>query len=52
MPGKKYKEMIKKVEAGKNYEPKEALSLIKETSYVNFDATVDEKLYYRIRLVP
>ena len=44
MSGKKYKEMIKKVELGKLYEPKEALNLIKQTSYVNFDATVEVHL--------
>ncbi len=44
MSGKKYKEMIKKVDLGKSYEPKEALDLIKQTSYVNFDATVEVHL--------
>ena len=50
MPGKKYKEMIKKVEIGKLYEPKEALNLIKQTSYVNFDATVE--VHMRMGLDP
>jgi len=50
MPGKKYKEMIKKVEIGKLYEPKEALDLIKQTSYVNFDATVE--VHMRMGLDP
>ena len=44
MSGKKYQEMMKKVEIGKLYEPREALNLIKQTSYVNFDATVEVHL--------
>jgi len=39
--GKKYLEARKKVEREKLYEPKEALSLLKEISYANFDETVE-----------
>lgn len=39
--GKKYKEAAAKVDELKNYSPKEALALVKETSYTKFDATVE-----------
>jgi len=42
--GKKYLESAKKVEKDKFYTPQEAVALVKEVSYVNFDATVEAHL--------
>jgi large subunit ribosomal protein L1 len=42
--GKKYNEARSKVEPGKNYEPTQAIHLVKETSYASFDATVEVHL--------
>lgn len=42
--GKKYLEAVKKVDRDRLYSPKEAVELVKETSYVNFDATVEVHL--------
>ncbi|MCQ2776334.1 MAG: 50S ribosomal protein L1 [Bacilli bacterium] len=39
--GKKYKAVAEKIEAGKIYTIEEACALVKETSTVKFDATVD-----------
>lgn len=39
--GKKYLEALKKVDRTKLYSPQEAIKLVKETSYANFDASVD-----------
>lgn len=39
--GKKYKEAAAKVDELKDYSPKEALTLVKETSFTKFDATVE-----------
>ncbi|MBE0410465.1 MAG: 50S ribosomal protein L1 [Anaerolineales bacterium] len=39
--GKKYLAAAEKVDRNKNYEPREALELVKGTSHVNFDATVE-----------
>ena len=39
--GKKYKSAAEKIDALRAYEPGEAIALAKETSYVNFDATVE-----------
>lgn len=39
--GKKYRAAAEKVDREKNYEPKEAIALVKETSTTNFDATVE-----------
>lgn len=39
--GKKYREAAQRVERQRLYSPLEALRLVKETSYANFDATVD-----------
>ena len=39
--GKKYTAALAKVEAGKVYTLEEAAALVKETSTVKFDATVD-----------
>jgi large subunit ribosomal protein L1 len=39
--GKKYLEAAQKVDRNKLYTPEEALALVKETSFTNFDATVE-----------
>ncbi len=39
--GKKYKEAAAKIDINRNYEPREALALVKETAYAAFDATVE-----------
>jgi len=39
--GKKYLEAAQKVDRTKLYEPEEAVKLVKETSYTNFDATIE-----------
>jgi large subunit ribosomal protein L1 len=39
--GRKYREALEKVDRTRLYSPQEALELVKETSYVDFDATVD-----------
>ena len=39
--GKKYLDAAKKVDSNKLYSVAEAMELVKETSYANFDATVD-----------
>ena len=39
--GKKYLEALKKVDRNRLYSPQEAVQLVKETSYANFDASVD-----------
>ncbi|ARD06417.1 50S ribosomal protein L1 [Lactobacillus amylolyticus] len=39
--GKKYLEAAKKVDSNKLYSVKEAMELVKETSYASFDASVD-----------
>jgi large subunit ribosomal protein L1 len=39
--GKKYQEAEKLVEEGKLYEPREAVSLLKQMNYVKFDPTVE-----------
>jgi large subunit ribosomal protein L1 len=42
--GKKYREVAQKVDRTRLYEPKEAVKLIKETSFTKFDATVEVHL--------
>jgi len=42
--GKKYLEAKSKIDAETTYEPKEALSLVKETSFTKFDGTVEVHL--------
>jgi len=42
--GKKYLEALKKLQPDHMYSPEEASRLVKETSYVNFDATVEVHL--------
>ena len=39
--GKKYLEAVKKIEQNKNYDPRQALALLKEISYTQFDSTVE-----------
>ncbi len=39
--GKKYRLAAEKIDPNKLYSPEEALELVKETSYANFDATVE-----------
>lgn len=39
--GKKYMEAFAKVDREKNYSPQEAIALAKETSFTNFDGTVE-----------
>jgi large subunit ribosomal protein L1 len=48
--GKKYIEAAKLVEDGKSYHPVEAAALVKKTSYVKFDATVE--LHLRMGVDP
>lgn len=48
--GKKYRAAIAKIEENKNYEPLEALALVKETAYSKFDGTVE--LHMRMGLDP
>ncbi len=42
--GKKYKEAAKLVDSLQSYSPEEAVKLVKKTSYVNFDATIEAHL--------
>jgi large subunit ribosomal protein L1 len=42
--GKKYQAARQKIDTTKNYSPQEALALVKETSFTNFDATVEVHL--------
>jgi large subunit ribosomal protein L1 len=39
--GKKYRAVADKIEVGRQYNPEEAVALVKETSYAKFDATVE-----------
>lgn len=48
--GKKYLDVVQKVERMKLYSPQEAVSLAKEVSYVSFDATIE--LHLRMGLDP
>lgn len=48
--GKNYQESAKLVETGRIYSPREALELVKKTSYAKFDATVE--LHLRTGLDP
>jgi large subunit ribosomal protein L1 len=48
--GKKYREALVKVDRERLYSPQEALELVKETSYANFDATVD--VHFRLGVDP
>lgn len=42
--GKKYLEASAKIDSAATYDPREALTLVKETSFTNFDATVEVHL--------
>jgi large subunit ribosomal protein L1 len=48
--GKKYLAALAKVDIDKNYDPREAVKLVKETSYTKFDATVE--VHMRMGLDP
>ncbi len=48
--GKKYLAAAAKVDPQKNYEPREALTLVKETHYASFDGTVE--IHLRMGLDP
>ena len=39
--GKKYRAALEKIDRSRTYEPKEAVSLVKETAYANFDESVE-----------
>jgi large subunit ribosomal protein L1 len=39
--GRKYREAAEKVDETKDYLPQEAVTLVKETAYTNFDATIE-----------
>jgi large subunit ribosomal protein L1 len=44
MAGKKYNDALKLIDQEKNYDPSEAFELVKQTSVVKFDATVEVAL--------
>jgi large subunit ribosomal protein L1 len=48
--GKKYRQALEKIDRHRLYPPQEALELVKETSYVDFDATVDA--HFRLGVDP
>jgi large subunit ribosomal protein L1 len=48
--GQKYREASKKIDRLRLYSPREALELVKETSYVNFDETVET--HFRLSVDP
>jgi len=48
--GKKYREALEKVDRGSFYSPREALELVKEISYANFDETVE--IHFRLGVDP
>lgn len=48
--GKKYQEAFAKVDREEFYSPREALQLVKETSYANFDETVE--IHFRLGIDP
>jgi len=48
--GKKHREALEKVDRMRFYSPQEALELVRETSYTNFDATVDT--HFRLGVDP
>jgi large subunit ribosomal protein L1 len=39
--GKQYRSAVEKIDPGRAYEPREALALVRETSYTKFDGTVE-----------
>ncbi len=48
--GKKYQEALAKVDRERFYTPREALELVKETSYASFDETVE--IHFRLGIDP
>jgi large subunit ribosomal protein L1 len=48
--GKRYQEALAKVDREKFYPPREAVQLVKETSYANFDETVE--IHFRLGIDP
>jgi len=48
--GRKYREAREKIDSAQLYPPLEALELVKETNYVNFDATVET--HFRLGVDP
>src|ERR671938_589392 len=48
--GRKYRAAASKVDQGRQYMPDEAVQLVKETSYTNFDATVEA--HFRLGIDP
>jgi large subunit ribosomal protein L1 len=48
--GRKYREALEKIDRLQLYSPQEALQLVRETSYVDFDATVD--VHFRLGVNP
>jgi large subunit ribosomal protein L1 len=48
--GKKYREALAKVDRERFYSPREALQLVKETSYASFDETVE--IHFRLGIDP
>lgn len=42
--GKKYQDAVKLIDPGKVYDPKEAVALVKKTTFTKFDATVETHL--------
>ncbi len=48
--GKKYLQVIEKVDRAQAYQPRQALTLVKETAYASFDASVD--LHIRLGVDP
>ena len=48
--GKKYRQALEKIDRLRLYSPQEALELVKETHYANFDATVDT--HFRLSVDP
>ncbi len=48
--GRKYREAAAKVDRDRTYSPKEAVELVKETSFAKFDETVD--LHFRLDIDP
>jgi large subunit ribosomal protein L1 len=48
--GRKYQEALEQVDRNRLYDPREALGLVKETSFASFDATVDT--HFRLSVDP
>lgn len=48
--GRQYREALEKVDRASFYSPREALELVKETSYANFDETVE--VHFRLGIDP